>query len=112
MIVPSTSTGKVTMAVADNEELYAKKIGYNIAKDAKVFRLMSGPFKFWQAAEDKRTFLLDHNYLKYAETHGNDEIKFRVQSGAYTSLESAEIVARQLIRLGLLEYVSINGTLK
>lgn len=111
VVVPSTSSGKVVFTVQD-KDAYAEAIKPNLVKDAKKFRLMSGPITYWGGADKLLKQLLSDKILAYGEIVGNDTIKFRIQSGAYTTYEQAEIVAKKLIDLKLMSFISINGTLK
>ena len=108
VIVPSTSTGKVVMAVKDAD--LSNKLGYNVAKDACKYRLQSGKYPTHAAAEQARKALMVGKYLAYSEVKGGATDGYRVQSGAYTTVEAAEQVAKAVLQAGKLAYITINGT--
>lgn len=108
--VPSTSKGRVVLAVKDVAA--TDKLGYNIAKDASKYRLQSGKYPTQAAAEQARKALMDGKYFAYSEVKGASADGYRVQSGAYTTVEAAEQVAKAVLQAGKLAYITIQGTAK
>lgn len=94
----------------DND--YKKKIGYNIPKDSKAFRLHTAPYKNKAEADKAAKELVKDGHLRYAETFGNDKDGYRIQSGKYTSLVAAEEAAKKMIDDKTNGYISVVGNKK
>ena len=110
VIVPSTSTGKVVMAVKDVD--VSDKLGFNVTAGACKYRLQSGKYPTHVVAEQARKALMDGKFLSYSEVKGDAAGGYRVQSGAYTTVEAAEQVAKAVLQAGKLAYITIQGTAK
>lgn len=88
---------------------YANKIGYNVPKNSKAFRIHTGAFKSKSEADKAQVSFVKKGYLKYAEVFGDNKNGYRLQSGKYTSQKDAENTSKKMLDAELISFASIIG---